>query len=191
MKKIFNILVILAVCIGINIGHTAEMKFVVDDPGGRNTVEFKSKAPIENIVGLTNQVTGNFTFDPEDLRKNASGRIQVDLRTLNTGIALRDEHMRSEKYLDTDKFPLAVFEFDSPVETGILNLKPGETLSISLKGKFELHGITKDIVIQGDVSLFDEVKELAEHGYAGKILNFDGTFKVNLVNLILTALNSL
>ena len=88
--------------------------------------------------------------------------------------------MRSEKYLNTEEFPFAVFEFNSPVETGIQNLKPGETISISLQGKFRLHGITRDIVIKGNASLYKEVKELVEYGYPGKMFNFDGHFKVNL-----------
>lgn len=180
MKKILTAIITLTLCLCLNISHAAETKFIVDDPGGRNTVEFTSKAPIENIVGITNQITGSITFDPENLQKNASGKIQVDLRTLNSGIALRDEHMRSENYLNTEKFPFATFEFDSPVETGILNLKPNETVSVSLKGKFELHGVTKEIVIQGNASLYNEVKELTEYGYPGEMFNFDGDFKVKL-----------
>ncbi|MBT3231832.1 MAG: YceI family protein [Calditrichaeota bacterium] len=180
MKKITTIFLSLTLWLSLSISQAAETKFIVDDPGGRNNVEFISKAPIENIIGVTNLVTGSITFDPENLQNNAFGKIQVDLRTLNSGIELRDEHMRSEKYLNTQKFPFATFVFDSPVETGILNLKPGETISISLKGKFDLHGITKDIVIQGDASLYNAVKELAEYGYPGEMFNFDGHFKVKL-----------
>ncbi|MBT7617153.1 MAG: YceI family protein [Calditrichaeota bacterium] len=133
MKKITTIFLSLTLWLSLSISQAAETKFIVDDPGGRNNVEFISKAPIENIIGVTNLVTGSITFDPENLQNNAFGKIQVDLRTLNSGIELRDEHMRSEKYLNTQKFPFATFVFDSPVETGILNLKPGETISISLK----------------------------------------------------------
>src|SRR5438477_12257425 len=63
---------------------------------------FKADAPLETIVGNTagTGVTGNLTVDPAK-PQTATGTIKVDLSTLSSGVAKRDEDMRGEKYLDT------------------------------------------------------------------------------------------
>ena len=87
---------------------------------------FKTDAPLETIVGTTagTAVTGNLTVDP---LKPAGGKgsIKVDLTTLNSGVAKRDQDMQEPRYLDTaneaNKF--AVFEIKKidiagPLEAG-------------------------------------------------------------------------
>jgi polyisoprenoid-binding protein YceI len=87
---------------------------------------FKTDAPLETIVGTTagEAVTGNLTVDP---LKPAGGKgsVKVDLTTLNSGVAKRDQDMQEPRYLDTaneaNKF--AVFEIKSidiarPLEAG-------------------------------------------------------------------------
>lgn len=155
-------------------------KFIVDDPGGRNTVEFNSEAPIEVIVGTTNQISGNITFDPMDVQQAVSGRITVDLNTLTTGIALRDEHMKSDGYLNTAIYPLAEFDFDSPLKSDITKIEPGKPFDFVLGGKFSLHGVTRSITVTGKASYFKEVKELVDYGYPGDMISFNGAFQVKL-----------
>lgn len=78
----------------------------------------------------------------------ASGRFEVNLDELKTGIDLRDEHMKAN-YLKTKEHPKAVLEISS------LSLppawKPGVTLSeVPFKGQLTLKGVTK--AIEGKVS---------------------------------------
>jgi hypothetical protein len=62
----------------------------------------------------------------------------VGLGSLNTGIDLRDKHMK-EKYLETSKYPNAVFTVDkSKVKV------PGEG---DVDGKLQLHGVTKPVKV--------------------------------------------
>ncbi len=60
----------------------------------------------------------------------------VGLGSIKTGIDLRDKHMK-EKYLETPKYPNAVFT----VEKSRIR-SPGEG---DIDGKLQLHGITKPI----------------------------------------------
>jgi len=60
----------------------------------------------------------------------------VGLGSIKTGIDMRDKHMR-EKYLETPKYPNAVFT----VEKAKLR-SPGEA---DVDGKLQLHGVTKSI----------------------------------------------
>ncbi len=172
--------IILAVFLLVSLGQAKEMTFVIDDTGGRNVAKFSSKAPIETIVGTTNQVTGKITFDPDDLSKPAHGSVAVDIVSLNTGIKLRDEHMRGEDYLNTDTYPTATFVIDNPVIAKVKSLVPGETVAVEVKGKFTVHGVTKDITIKGNAGYFMENPALAKMGYPGDMFNFDGEFSINL-----------
>ena len=50
---------------------------------------FRSEAPLETINGLTNEGSGSIRVDPSNL-SSASGTITIPVRTLRTGIELRD-----------------------------------------------------------------------------------------------------
>jgi polyisoprenoid-binding protein YceI len=67
--------------------------------------------------------------------------LTVPLETLETGIALRDRHMR-EKYLEVDKNPQATLV----VPWSALQLpEPGQSLSQTVTGKMTLHGQSRDV----------------------------------------------
>ncbi len=79
------------------------VEFRVNDPMSRNTVQFRTSAPLEDIIGVTSQVTGVVSVDPEALKSSpVSDAFVVDLTSLETGIGLRDQHMR-EQYLELSK----------------------------------------------------------------------------------------
>lgn len=156
----------------------AEKRFIIDDPGGRNIARFESKASLENIVGTTSAITGWVAFDPEDLSKNYAAEVAVDLATLKTGIEMRDGHLRSDKYLDTEKNPKATLKITKIDLGGRNSIKHGETAAIKASGLFTIHGVTKPVEITAKVGYFAENKELAPMGYPGEILNVDGSFVV-------------
>jgi polyisoprenoid-binding protein YceI len=124
-------------------GQAKTISYLVDDPKGRDTVSFTSDAPIELIVGHTNAIKGKVDLDDSlDLsKKPLQGEFEVDLTKVDTGIALRNEHMRSEKFLNTAKFPKAIFKVTSMSATPTL-LKDGETVKVQASGEFSLHGKT-------------------------------------------------
>ena len=102
---------------------------------------FKADAPLETIVGNTagEGVTGTLTVDPAK-PQDATGTIRVDLNTLSSGVAKRDEDMRGEKYLDTadpaNRF--AVFEIKN-VEIGGA-LEPGKETPAKITGLLTIKG---------------------------------------------------
>lgn len=158
----------------------APLTFVVDDPAGRNVVQFTSQAPIETIVGTTSNVTGKVTFDPQNLQSPAQAKVSVDLKSVTTGIDMRDEHMRDEKYLNTKVFPIASFELSQALQTSVKSIKPGQSADLTFKGSFTLHGVTREVTVKGRVSYFSENKDLAPMGYPGEMINFDGEFNIKL-----------
>ncbi len=103
-------------------------------------VVFLSKAPLNEFTGESNLLQGLV-----DVEKNLLD-FYVDLNTLNTGISLRDKHMR-ENYLETEKFPFAEF-------SGKLDKLPPLTSNwteVKAKGKFKIHGIEREITVTGQL----------------------------------------
>jgi polyisoprenoid-binding protein YceI len=104
---------------------------------GEPSAGFHGRGPGGFIVeGKTNQ-----------LRIDDDGttlKITVPLAGLQTGIALRDRHMR-EKYLQVDKFPDAVLELPwSSVKVPA----DGQTGEGNAPGKMTLHGKTHDVQVK-------------------------------------------
>jgi len=53
-------------------GHKNGMMFHIDDPMSRNSVTFKSTAPLEDIVGTSNEITGYIQFNPSPIQSEPS-----------------------------------------------------------------------------------------------------------------------
>lgn len=179
MKTKFLVMISFAF-LAVTFVHAQVKVFIIDDPGGRNTAKFESKAPLEQVIGTTNAVTGVISFDPNDVINTAKGEITVDVSTLKTGIALRDQHMRSKDYLDTDQFPKATLKITNVSSGDRTSINIGETLPVAAKGILSLRGVEKEIEVTGTVGYFSEVKELASYGYPGDMINVDASFKIKL-----------
>lgn len=65
------------------------------------------------------------------------GEFRFDLKSLETGIAMRDNHMK-DKYLEVAKYPEAVLKLDN------VPFAPGQK-SVEFTGKLLLHGVEKDV----------------------------------------------
>src|SRR5262245_43061660 len=83
-------------------------KFTVE-AGSFQVISFVTGGDIESVNGLTNGAKADLTVDL-DKPANTTGKVEIDMTTFTTGIAMRDEHFRSDAWLDTTKFPTATFE---------------------------------------------------------------------------------
>ncbi len=112
-----------------------QLNFVVNDEKHRDSVSFTSDAPIELIVGKTNKITGKISVDETlDLSKPFTATFDVDLASIDTGIELRNEHMR-DNFLETKKFPKATFTVkNQPGVSGVL--KDKQKVTIKANGDF-------------------------------------------------------
>ena len=113
-------------------------------------VSFESDAPLETIKGKGSKVIGKVTFDAGDL-STIKGEIKVPVGSLGTANDLRDEHLHGKKWLDSQKFPFAVFKIDSV--SGAKALKAGKATKVKVKGTFKIHGVTKPMVAKATVKL--------------------------------------
>ena len=130
---------------GVFAGEPAAVReFRIDDAWGRDTVEFRTSAPLEEIVGTTNHVSGVVKADPGHLRGgSASARVEIPLSSFKTGIGMRDGHVA--KALGAEKHPKAVFVLDRIDAASKEALEPNSAVEISGSGTLELNGVRRSI----------------------------------------------
>jgi polyisoprenoid-binding protein YceI len=175
MKKFAAI--ILAV-MAVSAAAQETKTFYVNDERGRDVVTFISKAPLETIVGKTSDAKGYVDVDINNVKSATSGKFEVDLASLKTGIDMRDGHMR-EQYLQTDKFPKAVFELTRVVEASNNIFEDQKPARIVVEGNFTIHGVTKALSIPLTITYFKE-SESTKNRLPGDLLHIEGTFDVLL-----------
>lgn len=122
--------------------------FEVTESGG-SRVQFTSDAPLERMTGTSSAVSGTFVADPAALAA-AHGSIAVRVATIRTGIDLRDEHLRSDTWLDAARFPQATFELERVSGAGALT--EGTEARVTLHGRFTIHGQTRAVTATARVT---------------------------------------
>jgi len=135
MKRVYILAVLIWSVLSSTLCTSVLAQSFVTDKG---KIEFISKASLETFTGTSNALNGLV-----DLEKRTID-FYIDLNTLRTGIALRDEHMR-ETYLETKKYPFAEF-------TGTLsgyNPARKDTQNVVVVGDFTIHGVKKARTIPG------------------------------------------
>jgi polyisoprenoid-binding protein YceI len=147
--------------------------FVFNDPNSRDTVAFMLDAPLEVINGLSNQVKGRV----EVKGNKASGKFQVPVKSIKTGNDTRDGHLQNDRWLDAAKSPDILFEFaDLALPTA---LEPGKPLKVQGKGRFTVHGVTREEPVEVTATYFKESAETKNRA-AGDLLRVRAKFQIPL-----------
>jgi polyisoprenoid-binding protein YceI len=117
-------------------------------PGRENRVVFVSKASMEEFQGKTNKLEGRIAVRPDSVGDSITVRLEVDMGSLDTGIPLRNHHMR-ENHLETKQYPKAVFEGGRVIgpEGRPAGLAAGKPTPLDVEGTFTLHGVSRRIRI--------------------------------------------
>lgn len=141
----------------------------------KTNITWESRSTLETIVGRTNQVSGYAYFDVTGTETPAHRvSITFPVASMTSGIALRDEHMRSAAWLDAERFPTVAFESEKirPVEN-----RPNE---YRITGNLTIHGVTRRITVPGRATRLPARPELERMGYVGEILHLETKFSVLL-----------
>jgi len=124
-----------------------------------SSVKFKIKNFGFSITGSFTGLQGAVEFDPSNLSA-CSFDVSVDANTINTGIDMRDDHLRGEEYFDVKNYPRIRF-----VSTRVTPSNKSGTLFVF--GKLTIKNTTKDIS-------FPFTATPQNGGY-----QFNGEFKIN------------
>ncbi|MBD3617033.1 MAG: YceI family protein [Gracilimonas sp.] len=136
MQKLLTLFLIALFISGLSNATNAQSYI-----GKEGQAEFISNAPLLEFKGVSGHLTGLI-----DMEKNLVD-FYLDLNTLDTGIKLRNSHMR-ESYLETEDCPFAEFtgQLDSPFDP---DLKEEQDITVS--GDFTVHCVTKELTATGTV----------------------------------------
>jgi len=103
---------------------------------------FFSSATLEDIAATTKK--GKSVIDTS----NGNIAFSIPISSFEFEKLLMQEHF-NEKYMETEKFPKASF-------SGLIEKWNGESLEVATtKGKLNIHGVTKEIIVNGNV-IFEE-----------------------------------
>lgn len=145
-SKVGMVLVGLALAATASWAAPTKQKFEVVPAESQVTFNAIGKPSALKIVGKAESgPTGTAWIEGGKLK----GEFRFDLKSLKTGISLRDNHMK-DKYLEVGKHPDAVLKLD---ETAFA---PGQK-NVEFTGKLLLHGVEKPVrgtatIEQGDGS---------------------------------------
>lgn len=129
------------------------LAFITDDPIHRDVVTITSEAPLEFMVTRTQEVTGTVRVDPANLLNEPQARFELKAETLTTGIALRDQHLRGEGWLDVARHPTVSFELKQiKTPTRPTALEPGRPVNLDVVGALSLRGVTADVPARIEVT---------------------------------------
>lgn len=130
-------------------------KFLTDDPMGRNMIGVLPRAPLETILLHTTNVTGEIELDTDNILQQPSVGLSVPVDSLDTGIPLMNEVLRSDRWLDGSKFPKIRFTLGKVLSpTTPTALKDCAPTAVKAEGTFEFHGRSKVYPIQGEITWF-------------------------------------
>ena len=108
-------------------------------------VTFFSSTPVENIEAINN--------DAAAVVDGATGVVKfiVPIKSFKFEKQLMQEHF-NENYMESDKFPKA--EFNGKISNlSAVNLSKDGSYPAKASGKMTIHGVTKDVVIDGTITV--------------------------------------
>ncbi len=92
---------------------------------------------ISNVHGRFGNINGTLSLDEKDITKSTVNAT-VDITTVDTGVAQRDQHLKSPDFFDVAKFPQMTFVSKSLSNSG------GQ---LQLTGDLTMHGVTKSVTL--------------------------------------------
>jgi polyisoprenoid-binding protein YceI len=108
------------------------------DPA-HSSAEFKVKhMMISNVKGSIKGITGDLMEHATDASLS-SIEATLDVSTLHTGEAQRDEHLKGAEFLESDKYPKITFKST--------NVQPKGPEEYAVTGDLTIHGVTKPVTL--------------------------------------------
>ncbi|MDP2702737.1 MAG: YceI family protein [Candidatus Rokubacteria bacterium] len=104
-------------------------------------VGFKATSRLMDADGKFSRITGEVTLDPKD-PATAMITLTIESASIDTGIGMRDKHLRSADFLDVARFPTMTFESQRVEVVG---------RRATVTGRLTLHGVSREIVVPVDV----------------------------------------
>jgi len=148
---------IIALCLIVLYSIVQAQVYVPVDATSK--VNFKIKNFGSTVDGSFTGLKGTINFDASNL-SNARFDVTINAATIDTGIGMRDNHLRKPDYFGVADFPTIRF----------------------VSSKVEKSGKANENLITGKLTIKNTTKEISfpfQHGEANDVLKFTGGFKIN------------
>jgi polyisoprenoid-binding protein YceI len=93
---------------------------------------------VSNVKGDFAKFNGVVDIDKKDVTKSKIS-VSIDTASVSTGVAKRDEHLKSADFFDVSKYPTMTFVSKKVTKAGKDRLK--------VAGFLTLHGVTREVVL--------------------------------------------
>jgi polyisoprenoid-binding protein YceI len=111
------------------------------DPA-HTTIGFKVKhLMISNVKGVFEKFKGTVAIDESDIAKSKVN-VSIEMASINSNIAKRDEHLRSGEFFDVAKYPVMTFDSTKVERSG------ADTLKVT--GNLTIKGVKKQVILTVD-----------------------------------------
>lgn len=131
---------IITLILFISPAITMAADYVIDTKGAHTSITFKVKhLGFSWLTGRFNTFNGHFSYDEKNPSQTKL-EVTIETKSIDSNHAERDKHLRSDDFLDVDKYPQAKFILKEFI--------PGSNGTDLIKGDFTLHGITKPLDIE-------------------------------------------
>ena len=96
---------------------------------------------VSTVRGAFTKVSGSVVYDPANLNKS-SIQTTIDTASVDTRVDMRDNDLRSPRFLDAQKYPTITFQSKKVEPAGAGELK--------VTGDLTIKGVTKEVVLDVD-----------------------------------------
>jgi len=93
---------------------------------------------ISTVRGTFTKLSGTVQYDPTDPTKSSIDAT-IDAASVDSRVEMRDNDLRSPKFLDVQKFPTITFKSK--------RVEPAGTGKLKVTGDLTIHGVTKEVVL--------------------------------------------
>jgi polyisoprenoid-binding protein YceI len=125
-----------AIMIGLSSAASAKETYKFDPSG--STIGFSVHQFLGTTRGKFTNFSGRIEVDREH-PENSSVTARIEVRSIDTQIKKRDDHLRSAEFFDAEKSPRIMFKSRSVKRTG--------PQSGDIVGDLTMHGVTKPITL--------------------------------------------
>ncbi len=138
------------------------------DKSETNEVKFISDTSLESFEGVTDNIDGYLYWEEDDLTKNSQLYFEVDLNTLDTGIGLRNRHMR-ENYLETEKYQFT--NFSGKIVK--VEKKENRLFEVEADGTLSIHGVVQPLMLKANIEMSSDRSYKIKSSFTVKLSDFN------------------
>jgi polyisoprenoid-binding protein YceI len=131
---------VLAITLLLTLSATAQDAWQLDPP--HSSAQFSVRhLGVSTVRGAFTKVSGTVQYDAANPAKS-SIQATIDAASVDTRVDMRDNDLRSPRFLDAQKYPTITFQSKKVEAAGEGKLK--------VTGDLTLHGVTKEVVLDVD-----------------------------------------